>query len=81
MSKLEILINRPLVPFDPANKNHRKWFSNFRKYGGWGQCPVRFICLDEYGLNLVAQIQRQLVDYYLQREFKDGPFFEGRIVK
>lgn len=70
MNKLEYLISRPLVRFDPANKEHRTYYNEFRKYGGWGSCPVRFICIDEYSDNLLAQIQRQLLEYYMNREFK-----------
>lgn len=76
MNKLEYLISRPLVRFDPANKEHRRYFADFLKHGGWGGCPVRFICMDEYSDNLIAQIQRQLLEYYMGREFKNSPYFK-----
>jgi hypothetical protein len=39
-------------------------------YRGWGKCPVRFICTEEHGDNLPSMIQRMVVDYYVNREFK-----------
>ena len=69
MSKLEFYA-RPLVAFDPAKKEHRRWFHEFMEYGGWGKCPVRFICPEATGSDLVKMITRQLVDYYVEKEFK-----------
>ena len=69
MSKLEFYA-RPLVAFDPSNKEHRRWFHQFMEYGGWGTCPVRFICPEATGSDLVKMITRQLVDYYVEKEFK-----------
>lgn len=69
MSKLEFFA-RPWVAFDPANKDHRKWYYEFLEYGGWGKCPVRFICPDSTGFDLTIMIRNQLVDYYVQKEFK-----------
>ena len=42
MSKLEYLA-RPLVAFDPYNKDHRRYYADYLESGGWGSCPVRFI--------------------------------------
>jgi hypothetical protein len=69
MSKLEYLA-RPLVAFDPSNKEHRKYWYQFLEYGGWGTCPVRFIVPEDHGWDLVTMIQRSLVQYYIDREFK-----------
>lgn len=69
MSKLEFYA-RPFVAFDPANKQHRKWYYEFTEYKGWGHCPVRFICPDDIGLDLVIMIRNQLIEYYINREFK-----------
>ena len=69
MSRLEYLA-RPLVAFDPTNKDHRRWYYEFVAYKGWGQCPVRFICTEEHGDNLPSMIQRMVVDYYVNKEFK-----------
>jgi len=69
MSKLEFYA-RPLVAFNPADKNHRKWYYEFVKYGGWGKCPVRFICPDSTGYDLTIMVRNQLIEYYINREFK-----------
>jgi len=69
MSRLEYLA-RPLVAFDANNKDHRRWYWEFMAYKGWGKCPVRFICTEEHGDNLPSMIQRMVVDYYVNREFK-----------
>lgn len=59
---------RPFVSFDPKNKQHRQWFTEFHKTGTWGTCPVRFIVSDDVG-DLVTMIQRKLVTHYLSKEF------------
>jgi hypothetical protein len=69
MSRLEYLA-RPLVAFDPHNKDHRRWYWEFIAYSGWGKCPVRFICTEEHGDNLPSMIQRMVVDYYINKEFE-----------
>lgn len=71
MSKLEFYA-RPLVAFDPANKDHRRWYYEFIEYGGWGKCPVRFICPNESGSDLVKMITRLLVEHYIQKEFESS---------
>lgn len=70
MSKIEYYM-RPLVAFDPANKEHRKFFHQFMELKTWGHCPVRFICPDEYGSDLVKMMTRQIAEYYIRQEFKD----------
>ena len=69
MSKLEYFC-RPLVAFDPHNKDHRRWYYEFVDYGGWGRCPVRFICPDDTGFDLTIMIRNQLVEYYIKKEFE-----------
>jgi hypothetical protein len=68
MSKLEYY-SRPLVAFDPKNKDHRKWYHEFVETRSWGYCPVRFICPDDTGLDLTIMIRNQLVEYYVNKEF------------
>ena len=68
MSKLEFL-SRPLVAFDPSNKDHRRYYAEFVEYGGWGRCPVRFIVPEDHGMDLPTMIRNRLVDYYVSREF------------
>ena len=67
MSVLHIK-SRPWTVFDPANKAHRRWYSEFVTHNGWGQCPYRFMVSEDHG-NLITMIQRKLVEYYVQREF------------
>ena len=68
MSRLEYY-NRPLVAFDAANKEHRRFYYQFLKENTWGRCPVRFICPAETGMDLVKMIQKQMVEYYVRQEF------------
>lgn len=68
MSKLA-LSGRPYVLFDPADQQHRKWFAEFSKTGGWGNCPVRFVVENQGMGNMVAIMQRMLINYYAAREF------------
>ncbi len=69
MSKLSYY-GRPWVVFDASNKEHREWFAQFQVRRSWGSCPVRFI-LNEGSGNLITQIQRELVDYYVKEEFNE----------
>jgi hypothetical protein len=81
MSRLEYLA-RPLVAFDPNNKDHRRYYWEFMAYRGWGQCPVRFICTEDHGDNLPAMIQRMMVEYYVTKEFMPRAQSKlGRIVQ
>jgi hypothetical protein len=69
MSRLEYY-SRPLVAFDPSNKEHRRYYAEFLDNGGWGRCPVRFIVTDESGMDLPTMIRNKLCEYYVDREFK-----------
>ena len=69
MSRLEFYA-RPLVAFDPNNKDHRRWYYEFLEYRGWGKCPVRFICTEDHGSDLTVMIRNALVEYYVNKEFK-----------
>ena len=77
MSRLEYLA-RPLVAFDPYNKDHRRYYAEFLEYGGWGRCPVRFICPEDSGSDLPTMIQRSLIGYYIDREFGGGKMAKER---
>ena len=68
MSRLA-LHSRPFVVFDAKNKDHRTWFAEFNATAKWGNCPVRFL-LDESAGDLVTQIQRRLIQYYVTQEFQ-----------
>ena len=77
MSKLEYLC-RPLVAFDPTNKDHRRYYAEFLEYGGWGKCPVRFICPEDIGMDLPTMIKNRLVEYYVFREFGGSDLTDAR---
>lgn len=68
MSKLEYYA-RPLVAFDAANKEHRRWYHQFQQKKSWGHCPVRFICPNDVGYDLTIVIREQLIKYYVEKEF------------
>ena len=67
MSVLE-LHGRPYTVFDPENKQHRRYYSDFVRTASWGHCPVRFVVPEDHG-DLITMIQRTLVKYYIEREF------------
>jgi hypothetical protein len=69
MSALE-LHGRPYVVFDPNDKQHRRFYSEFVRTASWGACPVRFLVPEDHG-DLVTMIQRSLVKHYVEREFPD----------
>lgn len=69
MSKLN-LFGRPWTVFDPENKEHRRWYHQFVQTQSWGRCPVRFVVPEDHG-DLVTMMQRSLVTYYVNREFKN----------
>jgi hypothetical protein len=69
MSRLE-LFGRPYVVFDPEDKDHRAYYHAFVETGSWGKCPVRFVVPEDHG-DLVTMIQRSLIKYYVQKEFKN----------
>ena len=70
MSTLE-LAGRPFVVFDPANKAHREFYFEFVQTRTWGNCPVRFVVPEDHG-DLITMIQRSLVKFYVEKEFKLG---------
>jgi len=67
VSRLQ-LHGRPWVVFDAKNKDHRRWFADFNQSGAWGRCPVRFVVNEDHG-DLITQIQRELIRFYVDREF------------
>jgi hypothetical protein len=42
----------------------------FQQHRTWGHCPVRFICPEDNGMDVPGVITRQLMDYYLGKEFR-----------
>lgn len=68
MSKIELYM-RPLVIFEPTNKEHRQLYFNFLQTGSWKDCPYRFAIPDDHG-NLMGMIQIKMLRYYGEKEFK-----------
>jgi hypothetical protein len=62
------LHGRPFVVFSAKNKQHREWFAEFNKSAMWGRCPVRFVVNEDHG-DLITQIQRELIQFYVDKEF------------
>ena len=60
---------RPVIEFDSNNSEHRRYFADFIKRKSWGYIPVRFAVRGSR-TDLVTQIERDLVDYYVYKEFK-----------
>jgi len=60
------------VVFDPENKRHRSYYNDFVLTSSWGTCPVRFVVPEDHG-SLITMIQRSLIKYYVQKEFKNKP--------
>lgn len=58
---------RPIVDFDPSNKDHRQWLGEFTRTRSWGNCPVKFSTAGSG--NTVAQMQLRLLQYYTEHEF------------
>ena len=69
MSRLDYA-GRPWAVFDPYNKQHRKFYSEFVTSGTWGRCPVRFIVPEDHGGDLISMIKNSLIQYYIEREFR-----------
>jgi hypothetical protein len=67
MSRLQ-LHGRPWVVFNAKDKDHRRWFADFNQTGAWGRCPVRFVVNEDHG-DLITMIQRELIRFYVDREF------------
>ena len=62
---------RPTEKFNPSNKAHRNYYTEFIKRGTWGFCPVRFYVEgDASNNNLAYAMQRKLVEFYVSKEFK-----------
>lgn len=60
-------VERPMVKFDPNNKDHRQWLGEFTRTLSWKNCPVKFTTSGSG--NTVAQMQLKLLQYYTDREF------------
>lgn len=66
------------MAFDPNNKDHRRYYAEYIEHGGWGRCPVRFICTEDHGFDLPTMIKNSLVEYYVSREFGGNKLAQAR---
>ncbi len=60
---------RPIVAFDPSNRQHRENYAEFLRTGSWRHCAVRYEIDESYG-ELQGRLQRRLLEYYMGKEFK-----------
>lgn len=60
---------RPWTLFDPTNKNHRAYFTEFLQTRSWKNCPVQWIIGDD-SQDVVHFISKILLEHYAQAEFK-----------
>jgi hypothetical protein len=60
---------RPLVKFDPSNKEHRRYYARYKETRSWGHSPVEFWVPYHYG-NVASMCEVLLTEYYLKSEFK-----------
>jgi hypothetical protein len=63
---------RPHVIFDSSNAQHRKWAHRFLKDRNWSGCPVQFVLFNGDD-NVISLIQRELMRFYLVKEFGRVP--------
>jgi len=68
MSRLEFY-SRPLVAFDPSKKEHRRIYWDFETNRTWGNSPFRFICPEDHGHDLPSMLQKQMIEWYMDKEF------------
>ena len=69
MGKLTIL-TRNTVRFDPKDPTHRLYYYQYIRTNRQGECPVRFITVQDDQGNLVNKVQKMLSDYYTGLEFQ-----------
>jgi hypothetical protein len=61
---------KPVVEFDPSNRQHRRDYAQFLKTGSWRHCRVRYELIG-IGGELQGMMQRRLLEFYTDREFKN----------
>ena len=59
-------IQRPVVPFDPDNFDHRMMFKKFLETNAWGWCPVRFALDEDQYSNVVDMCHDKILKYYFE---------------
>ena len=61
-------LTRPYTVFKPENRDHREAYFKFRQTGSWQSSPYQFVLEETYS-DIVAQIERQLCQFYAEQEF------------
>ena len=61
---------RQLVVFDPSNPEHRADYALFLKTKSWGKAKYRYNEPKGMIINLLGYIERSLLKYYVDGEFK-----------
>lgn len=59
---------RPVKIFDVQDKQHRKLFADYIRTGRWTHCPYQFIASEATQID-IGTIQRQMVEFYTEKEF------------
>jgi hypothetical protein len=62
---------RPRVVFNATNREHRQWAAGYIKNRSWRDCPVSFI-VDDNSQETAYVIERQLIEFYANREFGEA---------
>lgn len=63
------LHQRPWTLFDPKNKSHRAYFTEFLQTRSWKNCPVQWLIGDD-SQDVVHYIGKVLLEHYAQAEFR-----------
>lgn len=62
---------RPIIEFDEKNPKHREEYYRYTQLKTWGHNPVRFMSADGLATNLVSHVSAKMLDYYVNKEFKN----------
>ena len=68
MSRLKVGA-RPVVHFDPSNKEHRQFYAEYLKDHNWRGSPIQFYLESGWG-DIVSMIEHKLTRHFLSKEFK-----------
>ena len=63
------LRSRPIVAFDAANAEHRRYYQKFIETQSWGHCHVRFM-VESLNTDLLSYINETMLAWYIKEEFK-----------
>ena len=58
---------KPVVTFDPANEDHRRYIAEFQRQNTWSTSPVLFHAPGD--MSTKAFTAEELLRYYLAKEF------------